>query len=61
MTEKKKFEKPEIRVIELKLQPQLLAGSPVNGQLDDPDDYLLDDDPFQFAPKFSGEQNPFDF
>ena len=48
MTEKKKFEKPEIWVIEMQQQPQLLAGSPVNGQLDDPDDYLQDDDPFQF-------------
>ena len=48
MTEKKKFEKPEIRVIELQQQQQLLAGSAKSGQLDDPDDYLIDDDPFQF-------------
>ncbi len=48
MTEKKKFEKPEIRVIELKQQPQLLAGSAKSGQMEDPNDYLQEDDPFQF-------------
>ena len=48
MTTKKKYEKPSSKVYELKQQPQLLAGSPVNGQLDDPDDYLNDGDPFQF-------------
>ena len=48
MTEKKKFEKPEIRVIELKLQPQLLAGSQLDGQLSNPEDYNLENDPFNF-------------
>ena len=48
MTEKKKYEKPSMEVFKLQQQPQLLAGSPVNGQLDDPDDYLIGDDPFQF-------------
>ena len=48
MTEKKKYEKPTMDVVELKLQPQLLAGSGKSGQLEDPDDYLLGDDPFQF-------------
>ena len=45
---KKFYEKPSMEVFKLQQQPQLLAGSPVNGQLDDPDDYLFDDDPFQF-------------
>ena len=48
MTEKKKYESPTMDVVELKLQPQLLAGSQLDGQLNDPDDYLIDDDPFQF-------------
>ena len=48
MTEKKKYEKPSTRVIELQHRTMLLAGSPVNGQLDDPDDYLIEDDPFNF-------------
>ncbi len=48
MTEKKKFEKPSVQVFELKQQPQLLAGSQLDGQLDDPDDYLIEDDPFNF-------------
>ena len=46
MTEKKKYEKPSMQVFELKQQPQLLAGSTPN-TLDNPEDYLLeDDDPF---------------
>ena len=48
MTEKKKFEKPEIRVIELQHRTMLLAGSAKSGQMSDPDDYLIEDDPFQF-------------
>ncbi len=44
MEEKKKFEKPEIRVIELQQQPQLLVGSGLN----DPTDYPGDGDPFSF-------------
>jgi hypothetical protein len=41
MTEKKKFEKPSMKVFELKQQPQLLAGSNGNGDLNpmgDPED-----------------------
>lgn len=45
---RKEYESPTMDVVELKLQPQLLAGSPVNGQLDDPDDYLDGGDPFAF-------------
>ena len=48
MTEKKKYEKPSTRVIELQQRTMLLAGSAKSGQMDDPDDYLLEDDPFQF-------------
>lgn len=48
MTEKKKYEKPSTRVIELQHRTMLLAGSAKSGQLDDPDDYLPEDDPFQF-------------
>ena len=48
MTEKKKFEKPSMQVIELQHRTMLLAGSAKRGQLDDPDDYLKEDDPFQF-------------
>lgn len=45
---RKEYESPTMDVVELKLQPQLLAGSGKSGQLDDPDDYSLGDDPFQF-------------
>ncbi len=48
MTEKKKFEKPEIRVIELQHRTMLLAGSAKSGQMVNPDDYESGDDPFQF-------------
>ena len=48
MKEKKKYEKPSTRVIELKQRSALLVGSPVDGQLSDPNDYLIDDDPFNF-------------
>ena len=44
MTEKKKYESPTMDVVELKLQPQLLAGSPLNK----PDDYPDGGDPFKF-------------
>ena len=47
MTEKRKYEKPSQRVIELQHRTHLLqASGQKSGQLDDPDDYLLDDDPF---------------
>ena len=45
---RKEYEKPTAEVVELKQQQQLLAGSPVNGQMNDPEDYLLEDDPFLF-------------
>ena len=50
MTEKKKYEKPSMQVFELKQQTQLLAGSQLDGQLEDPADYLIegDPDPFNF-------------
>lgn len=49
MTEKRKYEKPSTRVIELQHRTHLLlAGSAKRGQLDDSDDYYLDDDPFNF-------------
>ena len=41
---KKLYLKPSVEVFELKQQQQLLAGS----QLDDPEDYLQEDDPFDF-------------
>ena len=43
MTTKKKYKKPSMQVFELKLQPQLLAGSPLNK----PDDYPDGGDPFK--------------
>ncbi len=47
MTEKKKYEKPSMKVFELQQQQQLLAGSNPNA-LNDPEDYLIEDDPFDF-------------
>ena len=47
MTEKRKYEKPSMEVFELQQQQQLLAGSNPNA-LNDPEDYLLEDDPFAF-------------
>ncbi len=58
---KKEYESPAMEVVEVKQQVQLLAGSQLSGKLDDPDDYLLEDDPFSFAPQLPGEPNPFDF
>ena len=52
MKKKQFYEKPSMQVFELKQQTQLLAGSQLDGQLSDPEDYLPDDpngvDPFQF-------------
>ena len=45
---KKDYEKPTIQVFELQHQCQMLAGSAKRGQLDDLDDYFIDDDPFNF-------------
>ena len=39
-----------MQVVKLKQQQQLLAGSPVNGQLSDPADYLPVDDPNDVDP-----------
>lgn len=44
---RKEYEKPTMEVVELQQQQQLLAGS-TTGQMDDPDDYFLGDDPFAF-------------
>ena len=41
-TKKREYEKPSMKVFELKQQPQLLAGS----GLGDPDDYGNGNDPF---------------
>jgi hypothetical protein len=48
MTEKKKFEKPSTRVIELQHRTMLLAGSAKSGQMVNPNDYESEDDPFNF-------------
>ena len=45
---RKEYEKPTAEVVELKQQQQLLAGSQLDGQMNDPEDYLLEDDPFAF-------------
>ena len=45
MKKKQSYERPSTRVIELKLQTQLLAESNPNA-LNDPEDYLPEDDPF---------------
>ena len=44
MTEKRKYEKPSTRVIELKQHSALLVGSPLNN----PNDYPDGGDPFGF-------------
>ena len=41
---KKLYEKPTMQVVQLKQQPQLLTGSPLNN----PDDYPDGGDPFGF-------------
>ena len=53
MTEKKKYEKPSMQVFKLQQQQQLLAGSNPNA-LNDPEDYLPEDDPFNFAREADG-------
>ena len=44
MTKKKLYERPSMKVVLLKRQPQLLAGSGLN----DPADYPNQGDPFNF-------------
>lgn len=48
MKKKQFYEKPSMQVVEVKQQVQLLAGSAKRGQMDDPEDYELKGDPFQF-------------
>ena len=49
MTEKKKYEKPSTRVIELQHRTHLLqASGQKSGKMNNPEDYLLEDDPFDF-------------
>ena len=49
MTEKKKYEKPSTRVIELQHRTHLLqASGQKSGQMVNPDEYELEDDPFDF-------------
>ena len=45
---RKDYEKPTMQVVKLQHRTMLLTGSQLDGQLNDPDDYLLEDDPFQF-------------
>ena len=45
---KKDYQSPTTKVVQLRQQPQLLAGSQLDGQLNNPDDYMPGDDPFQF-------------
>ena len=47
MTVKRKYEKPSMEVIECEQELQLLADS-TTGQMDDPEDYELTEDPFAF-------------
>ena len=49
MTEKRKYEKPSTRVIELQHRTHLLqASGQKRGQMDKPDDYEDGGDPFKF-------------
>ena len=48
MTTKKMYEKPSMKVVPLRRKPQLLVGSQQDGQLNNPEDYYLNDDPFEF-------------
>ena len=45
---KKDYQRPTTKVVQLKHQCHILAGSQLAGQLEDPDDYELQDDPFNF-------------
>ena len=46
ISEKRKYEKPSMRVFELRQQPQLLAGS--SGDVPNSDPYTPGDNPFSF-------------
>ena len=43
---RKHYEKPSVEVVVLNQEQALLAGSQLDGQLEDPADYLIEDDPF---------------
>ena len=45
---KELYDAPSTRVFEVKTVGVICTSGLKNGQLDDPDDYLLDDDPFAF-------------
>ena len=60
MKKKQFYEKPSMQVFKLQQQAQLLAGSNPNA-LNDPEDYLPEDDPFSSAPQLPGGPNLFDF
>ena len=57
---RKDYEKPTMEIVECEQEQQLLAGS-TTGQMDDPEDYIREDDPFSFAPQLPGGPNLFDF
>ena len=45
---KELYKSPHTEVLELMEEGVICTSGLKNGQLDDPDDYLLEDDPFQF-------------
>ena len=45
---RKDYEKPTMQVVKLQHRTMLLTGSQLDGKLNDPEDYLLEDDPFAF-------------
>ena len=45
---KELYKSPQIAVLELMEEGVICTSGLKNGQLDDPDDYLPEDDPFQF-------------
>ena len=45
---RKHYEKPSVEVVVMNQQTALLVGSQLDGQLSDPDDYLIEDDPLNF-------------
>ena len=51
---RKEYEKPTMMVVKLQHMGMLMTS----GQLIDPEDYLLEDDPFLLAPKFKFPVTP---
>ena len=45
---RKDYRKPTMKVVELQHRTMLLAGSQLDGKLDDPEDYESGGDPFGF-------------